>query len=166
MLRLTRMADYGVLLMASLAASEKPRLTAAELAQRTHIPAPTVSKILQKLLAGRLLDSVRGAHGGYALMRPPVAMSLGEILQCLDHDMALTDCATHGTQCEQQDVCHLGNNWQGINRSIARVLHTISLADMMAEDFAPEFCLVTQRHPTTLPIREDGPALCPQMLHP
>ncbi len=160
MLRLTRIADYGVLLMASLAASDKDRLTAAELAQRTHIPQPTVSKILQRLLSGQLLDSVRGAHGGYALMRTAAAISLGEILQCLDHEMALTDCATHGVQCEQQDVCHLGRNWQGINRSIGRVLHSISLADMMAEDFAPEFCLVTQRYPATLPIREDHQRAC------
>ncbi len=157
-LRLTRIADYGVLLMASMAGSDKPRLTASELAARTRIPAPTVSKILQALLAGRLLTSARGAHGGYALALPAAEISVADILRCLDGELALTECAQHDSRCDQQAVCTISRNWQGINRSIARALRGISLADMMAEGFAPEFCLITERR--RLPLRLHASTAC------
>jgi len=152
MLRLTRIADYGVLLMANLAASEKPRLTAADLSNMTHIPAPTVSKILQTLQGGALLSSVRGAHGGYALLRGAKDISVADILQCFDGKLALTECNLAESHCDQHEVCGISSNWQSINRSIARVLKTISLADMMADDFEPEFCLVTQQRASQWPI--------------
>jgi len=73
MLRLTRVTDYGILLMTQLAkleiGADAGRLTANDLALSTRVPAPTVSKILQRLLHANLLDSVRGAHGGYRLAR-------------------------------------------------------------------------------------------------
>jgi len=145
MLKLTRIADYGVLLMAKVAASEQPRLTAMDLSTMTHIPSPTVSKVLQTLLAGKLLFSVRGAHGGYALVRSAKDISVADILLCFDHELALTACNTEQTQCEQHDHCTISHNWQGINRSIVRVLRHISLTDMMADDFSAEFCLASKQ---------------------
>ncbi|MDQ6975162.1 MAG: SUF system Fe-S cluster assembly regulator [Mariprofundaceae bacterium] len=143
-LKLTRIADYGVLLMAKVAASEKPCVAAVELSGMTHIPAPTVSKILQTLLAGGVLSSVRGAKGGYSLVGAASDISVADILLCFDHELALTACNTDALNCEQQDNCTISHNWQGINRSIVRVLHHISLSDMMADDFSAEFCLASK----------------------
>lgn len=160
MLRLTRIADYGVLLMANMAASDRPRLTAADLATATRIPSPTVSKVLQTLLMGKLLISVRGAHGGYSLARTAEKISVAEILQCFDGDLALTECNQEHSQCDQHSVCGISRNWQGINRSIARVLRNISLSDMMAEQFEPEFCLVTKSrsNPSIIPLEAESTA--------
>jgi len=143
MLRLTRVTDYGILLMTQLAHSQSialnTRLTANDLAVATHVPAPTVSKILQSLLKAGLLDSVRGAHGGYQLSRSAGAISLREIIHCLEGQIALTECNLESGACDQSSVCSTRNNWKRINDAMHDSLESISLADMADDSFRPVF---------------------------
>jgi len=145
MLRLTRVTDYGILLMTQLVKAEcsdsAVRLTTNDLAVATHVPAPTVSKILQSLLQAGLLHSVRGAHGGYMLSRPAADISLREVIHCLEGRIALTECNREQGDCEQLSVCTTSNNWKRINTSIRDVLEDISLEDMATDDFIPVFTL-------------------------
>jgi len=60
MLRLTKLTDYGILLMTYMAAANENTYTAALLAEHTHVPLPTVSKVMQMLLHQGLLESIRG----------------------------------------------------------------------------------------------------------
>jgi len=145
MLRLTRVTDYGILLMTELAKLEgdvkDTRLTANDLALSTRVPAPTVSKILQSLLHANLLGSVRGAHGGYCLTRSAADISVREIIQCLEGRIALTECNLDQGECEQMPFCSTSNNWKRINTAIHNVLEDISLADMAADGFMPVFMM-------------------------
>jgi len=145
MLRVTRVTDYGILLMTELARLESgvgsARLTANDLALLTHVPAPTVSKILQSLLHSGLLDSVRGAHGGYRLTRSTADISVREIIHCLEGRIALTECNLEQGECEQMPFCSTSNNWKRINTAIQDVLEDISLADMAADGFMPVFTM-------------------------
>jgi len=145
MLRLTRVTDYGILLMTQLVKSASydgsVRLTASDLSIATHVPAPTVSKILQSLLQAGLLISVRGAHGGYQLARTAAEISLREVIHCLEGRIALTECNLESGDCEQLSVCSTSNNWKRINESIRDALENISLADMAADDFMPVFAM-------------------------
>jgi len=143
MLRLTRVTDYGILLMTQLARLDggvgASRLTANDLALSTRVPAPTVSKILQSLLHAGLLDSVRGAHGGYCLTRPAAEISVRDIIQCLEGQIALTECNLEQGECEQLPFCSISNNWKRINAAIHHALEGISLADMATDGFMPVF---------------------------
>ena len=65
MIKLSRMADYGVILMVQLARAPGQVTTAAEMTVSTALPGPTVSKLLKQLSRAGLLDSQRGTHGGY-----------------------------------------------------------------------------------------------------
>jgi len=145
MLRLTRVTDYGILLMTQLAKLEcdvkSARLTANDLALSTRVPAPTVSKILYRLLHADLLDSVRGAHGGYRLARPASDISVREIIHCLEGRIALTECNLEQGECEQMPFCSTSNNWKRINAAIHDALEDISLADMAADGFMPVFTM-------------------------
>jgi len=145
MLRLTRVTDYGILLMTELARLEgdvkDARLTTNYLALSTRVPAPTVSKILQSLLHVGLLDSVRGAHGGYRLARPASDISVREIIHCLEGHIALTECNLEQGECEQQPFCSTSNNWKRINTAIHQALEDISLADMATDGFMPVFVM-------------------------
>ena len=67
MLRITKMTDYAVLILANLALHNKKLLTAKEIASETHISLPTTQKILKKLNRKNLVISKQGASGGYAL---------------------------------------------------------------------------------------------------
>ncbi len=142
MLRLTKLTDYGILLMTCMASSSQERFSAAELAEITHIPMPTVSKILQMLLHEGMLDSVRGAHGGYRLTRSANDINVRDVISVFEGSIALTECNLEdGGACDQHDVCSTSNNWKRINHAVRQALEDISLADMNAQDFVPVFRL-------------------------
>ena len=141
MLRLTRVTDYGILLMTQLVSPDETlRFTANDLAIATRVPAPTVSKILQSLLRSSLVVSVRGAHGGYQLARPASDISLRDIIHSLEGQIALTECnLDQGGSCDQSEVCSTSHHWKRINQSMHDALANISLADMADEQFMPVF---------------------------
>ncbi len=142
MLRLTKLTDYGVLLMTQMAASQQSRFSASELAEATHIPMPTVSKILQMLLHEGMLHSMRGAKGGYELTRPANKINVRDVISVFEGSIALTECnLDDGGSCEQHDVCSTSRNWKRINQAVQQALQDISLADMTEQDFVPIFRL-------------------------
>ena len=70
MFKISRMTDYGVVVMAQLAqASDAVVVTAPDLAAAAGLPAPSVAKILKSLTRSGLVTSHRGINGGYALSR-------------------------------------------------------------------------------------------------
>ncbi|MDQ6950321.1 MAG: SUF system Fe-S cluster assembly regulator [Mariprofundales bacterium] len=153
MLRLSKITDYGMLLMSHLAASEQPVWKANGLSLATGVPAPTVSKVLQSLLNKNLLVSQRGAQGGYRLARQPSAITVKEVVDALEGEIALTECNSDHSQCDQQHDCALRGNWQRINEAMRTLLNSITLADMAGEDFQPRFVhQPTIHHHHTTPI--------------
>ncbi|MCB1827600.1 MAG: SUF system Fe-S cluster assembly regulator, partial [Coxiellaceae bacterium] len=94
MIRLSKITDYGVLIMRCLAQANARQMSAREIAQITRVNLPTVSKVL-KLLVGRgLVRSTRGSSGGYQLVNTPEQTSLAEIIRALDGDVSLTECCS------------------------------------------------------------------------
>ena len=125
------MADYGVILMVQLARTSTQRTTAAELADSTALPLPTVSKLLKQLASAGLLVSHRGAAGGYGLSRPPVDISVAQVIAALDGPIALTECITaEGAACEMEALCPTRTNWRQINDALVGALAKVSVADM------------------------------------
>lgn len=133
MLRISRIADYGVVLATRLATllSEDMR-SVSELARETGVPQPTVSKILKQLAREGLLESTRGARGGYRLARRPEDVTVAEVIAALEGPIGMTECG-HGDghgECELSSRCGVRGNWQRINEAIAEALSAITLADM------------------------------------
>lgn len=130
MLRMSKLTDYGTMVLAQLAASDFGWTTAGQVAASTHLGQPTVSKLLKALVHAGLVVSSRGAQGGYALARPAAAISAAEILDALEGPVAITECsASHGV-CDLQSYCRVGSAWQRINHSIRKALEGVSLADL------------------------------------
>ena len=137
MIRVTKLADYGILLMTWLAWRELQaehagkRRAAPELAAETGLPAPTVSKLLRLLTRAGLLDSQRGAAGGYALAQAPADVSMADIIQAIEGPIALMDCLSETTpDCEILNLCPTRTNWDRINQAILTALAGISLEEM------------------------------------
>ena len=142
MIRLSRLADYGVVMMSHIATCADDMHTAHAVAQATRIPEPTASKILKALARAALLDSHRGANGGYTLARQPAEIRITEIIISVDGPIALTSCLdAEGTDCSLVNTCPTRTNWQTINDAIRRALDEVSLADMMGPmaAFIPPF---------------------------
>jgi FeS assembly SUF system regulator len=130
MLRMSKLTDYGTMVLAELATHGRGLSTASQLADATHLTLPTVSKLLKALAHGRLVVSTRGVQGGYALARPAAAISAAEILDALEGPVALTDCSSLRGRCELESFCRVSTAWQRVNHSIRKALEDISLADL------------------------------------
>jgi FeS assembly SUF system regulator len=137
MLRISRLTDYATVLLAALAGEPAQLKTATALAERTHIAAPTVSKILKQLQRAGLVVSTRGTHGGYQLARPPAQISAAAILDALEGPVTLTDCAAGEGHCDIEHTCQVGRVWQRLNLAIRRSLHEVTLAQLAGIDAAP-----------------------------
>jgi FeS assembly SUF system regulator len=105
MLRISKLTDYGTVILACLAAQPDRLWTAAEVAERTHVGQPTVSKLLKKLQRSGLVRSTRGSHGGYQLARPAAEITAARILDALDGPFAITECSGQHSHCGIESSC-------------------------------------------------------------
>ncbi len=131
MIRVTKLTDYGIVVMTQLAKmGDQLQITAPELSQEIGLPLPTVRKILKILTAESLLISTRGISGGYRLGRNPEQISLMQMVEALEGPVALTECSS-GEPCACKiDDCGLGKNWSLINQLLQNTLESYSLAQM------------------------------------
>lgn len=131
MLRISKLTDYGIVLLARIAAEpEGAQLCAREMAETTAISLPVASKMLKELASAGLLESLRGAKGGYRLVRPPDAITVAEIVHALEGPIALMDCAAGPGHCDQETRCQVQEPWQRINRAVNDALARVTLADL------------------------------------
>ena len=134
MIRLSRLSDYGIVLMAFLA--EQPaesQHSARGIAAATRLPPPVVSKILKALAREGLLLSQRGPHGGYALARRPESITVAEMITALEGPIGLTECTMHPGQCVQEASCHVRKPWQQINHIVRSALAGVTLAELASQ---------------------------------
>jgi len=131
MIRLTRISDYGIVLMTQLAArgDHAPR-NARQVATAARLPLPVVRKILKVLTREGLLASHRGSKGGYSLARSPEQISAAEMIAALDGPIGLTECVIHPGRCEQEAACHVREPWKRINAVVHHALSSVTLADL------------------------------------
>mgnify|MGYP001627243260 CR=1 FL=1 len=130
MIRMSKLADYGTLVMTYLARHPAGVHNAAEIAAATQISLPTVSKILKILAREAILVSHRGMRGGYSLARTPDAITLMEIIDAIEGPIGLTECSSAPGLCEQETSCSVRVNWMKINAAVRQALTGVTLADM------------------------------------
>ena len=104
MLRISKLTDYGTVVLAHLAANPATVCSAADVAGATGIAPPTVSKLLKSLARAGLVSSTRGANGGYRLSRGPQDISAADIIDALDGPVSITECSGSDSLCEHEDV--------------------------------------------------------------
>ena len=132
MIRLSKLADYGMVVMTRLARDNHAQENTQAIAEATNISQPMAGKILKMLTRADLLTSQRGVNGGYELARDAELISVAEIIEALDGPIAITDCTGSNYDCGIESLCPTRTNWQWINLAIRDALDGISLADMAA----------------------------------
>jgi len=129
MIRLSKLSDYGVVLMTELARRENGEPQAArDLAEELGLPLPTVSKLLKLLAKGGLLESQRGSKGGYSLARRSEEIDLVQILTALDGPVSMTACVEG--ECSHIHQCGASGSWHWINQRVIEALREVTLAQM------------------------------------
>lgn len=131
MFRLSKLADYGIVIMTNLARRPDRQVNAAEIATESLIPQPMASKILKGLTRANLLVSHRGAKGGYSLARAGENITVAEVITALEGPIALTACIEEGPgACDIEKLCPARANWQQINDAIRGALDGVKISDM------------------------------------
>lgn len=130
MLRISKLADYAILVMVELARDEGKVISAQALAERAHVELPTASKVLKLMAGAGLVRSQRGPAGGYRVVRPATEITVAEIIAAIEGPIAMTECSVHEGLCSVEADCNARDNWQRISRAVARALSDISLAEM------------------------------------
>ena len=106
MLRIAKLTDYATGLMARLARVPGCQLSAQAMSREMDLPLPTVAMLLKRLARAGLVQSSRGAGGGYGLARAPDAISVAEVIVAIEGPVALTECALGVGRCSVEAELH------------------------------------------------------------
>ncbi|HLR78296.1 MAG TPA: SUF system Fe-S cluster assembly regulator [Burkholderiaceae bacterium] len=132
MLRISKIIDYGTLILTHMAGTPDRVISAAELASALGLGPATVSKVLKTLGQNGLVTSTRGSRGGYSLARPAEQINIAQIIDALDDQpFGLTECTATPGVCSVEADCNIRSNWERINAVVRRTLEGVTVADMV-----------------------------------
>ena len=139
-MKFSKKSEYGLRALIELtAAYGKDPLRRHQIANRQHIPIVFLEQILLALKHAGLLASTRGAAGGYALIKPPAKVTLGQVIRILDGPLAPIGCVSKTAYKKCADCpyakkvyCPLQDVMGGVRNAIADILDNYSLEDFIA----------------------------------
>lgn len=140
-------SEYGVRVMVELArrTGSGSIVSLAEIAERNEMPLAYLEHLVARLRKAGLVDSRRGARGGYLLARPAGQITMAEIIEALEGSIAPIECISLGPDgsivCSRESdpahVCPTKLLWTRVRSSIVRTLMETTLRDLVAADRAP-----------------------------
>lgn len=134
MIRLSKLTDYGFVLLTRFACSDgESWLTARDLSDSTGLPLPTVSKLLKLFSKNGLLTAQRGVYGGYRLAHDPSSITVAEVIELVDGPIAITECACEGDDsvaCAIEAHCPTRPHWLQITKMIKDALSGVTLLEI------------------------------------
>ncbi len=135
MIRFSTRGEYGLRMMMDLARcyGQGPQAL-SEIARHEALPATYLEQLVGKLRKAGLVASRQGAHGGYELTRPPVEVTVGEVMRVLEGPISPMICATEGESsilCDRQYFCSANLVWEKVRDSVAEALDSLTLADLV-----------------------------------
>lgn len=134
MLKISRTTDYGLLATLYLARKHGEIVAAREIAGFYHLPIPMITKVLKTLHHGGLINSHRGAGGGYSFDADADQITLGNLIDALEGPWDLVECETtdddgHAT-CAIRVACPSRRFMFGINRAVKGAFEQVTLSDL------------------------------------
>ncbi|MGK5091658.1 Rrf2 family transcriptional regulator [Deltaproteobacteria bacterium TL4] len=130
MLQLSKKVDYAIILLSHLGCSAVP-VSAQEIATKYLLPQSMVANILKQLSATGMIVSKRGQSGGYSLNRPPEKVTLAEIIQVVDNEFTLVECAHQGQKCKVKH-CPTQGPLIALHTKIREFMESTTLATLIS----------------------------------
>jgi len=138
-MRITTWTEYSLIISLHLAkrgsAGGGP-IAAREIAEAERLPGDYVEQILLRLRRAGLVESVRGAKGGYFLAKEPLEITMRDIMTASEHQTFEMNCSTHqvdAERCSPGSGCSIRPVWYALQQRVDDLLSSISLADLMKE---------------------------------
>lgn len=135
-MKLSTRGRYGLRAMVDLAAnSGEEAVCIQSIADRQKISESYLEQLVRLLRKAGLVQSVRGAKGGYRLARPAETISVGDVLRALEGDLDAVNCQAFQKEhpCQGADHCVTKYVWKKINDAIGQAVDSIRLSELAEE---------------------------------
>ncbi|MEL6552453.1 MAG: Rrf2 family transcriptional regulator [Cyanobacteria bacterium J06621_11] len=131
-MKLTTRGHYSVKALLDLALQPSGSLSSVNaIAARQQLPAPYLEKLLIQLRQADIVCSVRGAHGGYYLAKPPNEISLTQIFEAVGESVhSVSQAIASSSSSTQAEDWVTSVLWQRINHKLKEALSSITLEDL------------------------------------
>ena len=134
-MKLSTKGRYGARAMLDLAlhSNINEPVTLNSIAERQDISEQYLEQIFSVLRKSGLVESVRGAQGGYRLGRDASKITVGDIVRVLEGSLDPVDCIScdNTTKCDRYDLCVMKDVWQKVSDSINSAVDSFTLYDLM-----------------------------------
>lgn len=134
-MKISSRGEYGVRAMVTLAHNYGGRpMSIAAMAKASAVPEPYLEQLIGSLRRAGLVESKRGAQGGYVLARPPSAIRVGEVYRVMEGPVAPMECVSEDPAdqtCPLIDACETRPVWLKVRDSIVEALDSTTLADLL-----------------------------------
>ena len=124
--------EYALRAIVTLAQHDGCPCTARKLAQITHVPLPYLSKLMQGLVRGGLVNSQRGLHGGFVLTKAPADLSILDVVNVVEPFRRIAHCPL-GIQSHGASLCPLHLRLDNAMAAIEELFRETTVAEMMAQ---------------------------------
>jgi Rrf2 family protein len=137
-MRVTTWTEYSLIISLHLArrGGERP-VAARDIAESERLPGDYVEQILLRLRRAGLVESVRGARGGYHLARDPAQISVHDVMAACDHQIFEINCERHPVddeRCGTGSDCSIRPVWRALRQRVDHLLKGVSLADLLQDE--------------------------------
>ena len=131
-MKLSTKGTYSTRMMLDLALhfNESPILI-KDISERQRIPKRYLEQLFIPLRASGLVRSIRGAHGGFSLTKPPAEIRLSEIIQVTEGSIAPVECVNNPNICGHSDLCATRDIWTELEKAMNGVLESTTLQDLV-----------------------------------
>jgi Rrf2 family cysteine metabolism transcriptional repressor len=125
-------ARYGLRALVELAVQdEKKPVLVRDIASRQSIPKAYLEQIINPLVNGGVLRSVKGPKGGILLNADPSDIQIGDVIQLLEGSLSLVDCVDNPDICDRSEDCVTRNVWVQLRDAMSGVLEGTTLQDLV-----------------------------------
>jgi Rrf2 family protein len=135
MIQLTKRTEYGLIALVHMAECEGRYVSAREISERFRIPKRLLAEVLKDLCHAALVDSQRGAAGGYALARSPDELALSAVVGALEGRPSLTSCEKLTTvlrgDCDLVNVCPIRSPLHRLREGLWQLMEQTTLRSLL-----------------------------------
>jgi Rrf2 family protein len=139
-MRVTTWTEYSLIIAINLAKRRRAglgALSARELADTERLPADYVEQILLRLRRAGLVESTRGAKGGYVLARDPESLTVRDVMAASERQTFELNCESHPVdpdRCGSSASCAIRPVWVSLQKRIDQFLDSVTVADLLQEE--------------------------------
>lgn len=132
-MRITNQSEYAIRAVLEIAKNPEKTYTPSDLFEKISVPKVFLAKILQRLVKKGILSSSRGASGGFRLKKRLSEITVLDIVEAVDGEIALNKCLIHGYDCTREPQCPIHPIWAEAQNILKGVLSSKTFEELIKE---------------------------------